>query len=296
MLNLDASGLVKLSCPRHFYLAVVRGAQSPQGANVYATFGNAVHKYAELLEARRIKPNTTDSSNLFLEVVGATGCTDLRLAECCRALGNWIGTQPEPLELSNGEPAVEIRFSQPSPLYPFAVHQGTMDRIHISLNDYLIVSDYKTSEMARDQDAALEEYLMTLQMRYYLWYLKTYYELFMPEWTWPLIRDNKLYGQYVGVFKNSKPVRIIQSAPIYFNNETFAEFEEMIAQQFSKAAQLYNASVSDPSYLPPPLGLTTNSCKYCQFQYICKTDNHSRRDDLIANLVYKPYEPLKFRD
>lgn len=297
-LALDASGLVQLNCDRRFWLTVVKGVQA-NTPSPFTSFGSAAHKF---LEEYAKNPNI-DQAKLIFDCAKKYALNNFveKLPAAVLKVLHWESDEPKAALDENGNPLVEVKFSklfhnfkyaEPHDEETFPINLvGTIDKIFVH-NNCVVIRDYKFP-LTSNRDY-IHDYELNLQMYFYLYVIKKWPDILPPALR-PYIEDNRIYGEYLACHYNAKSPFIVQSVPVYFTESINEEFHEMLILAVDNAI---NIAFGKYSNLPPPNGIMTSSCKYCTYQYICRTPNLNTQQNIITAALSsaKPYNPHAFRD
>lgn len=292
ILHLDNSAFGLLHCKRKFQLTVIEGKKSIP--NDIAQMGNALHVMLELW-AKGYKVENA------IEIVRER-YPKVDMAKVISTIYCYINTRkmPEPLVLTDGTPAVEVKFRHqfasvitPQNTKVDVTLDGTIDLIFIDeKTDHLVVRDYKSSVAPTDYliESNMTDYDLTFQLPFYLHILKTSGTL--PAVYKEYIEANRYRTEIHFLYYNTSPPR--------FKTKFWPAFPTDFIDR--EVPYIVNAKVREAIDVA---GMTTpavhdgmnvyKACRYCAFKPACISMGTEKELEYLSRFDAELYDPLTFR-
>lgn len=290
--NLDNSAFSLLSCSRRFQLRVIHGKTLPRG--LAPAFGDAVHKGLEYLD----KGMEVDEMVSHLQKV-CSGVDLPKVLSIIRFFKLQVKLEP-PLILPNKNPAIELKFryKYTSVLLPGSHEHldiylvGTIDRVHITKEGILVITDYKTTQAAT-ADAikkTMSTYSLAFQLPFYLYALKNFGIL--PADVVDYIMTNNYRLEIILITANTVPFEFKRSIrPAFPTDFIDKEVPLVINSMINRAVQ-----VATMPGAAPKEGMTVyKACDNCEYRNACLVSGTNEEEEILSRFDTIVYDPLSWR-
>jgi len=273
-LLINATALNLLTCARHYQVEAAWGYRE-RGPE--AEFGLNFHDFAKAV--------SLGEQVDLMKIKGGEDKQFLQLCAFYQAMNPF--REAKILRDTNNKPCVEYQFCVP---YRESEHYriflcGTIDQIDI-IDDCVRIIDHKTSRSTKAQEV-LREYESHIQIPWYLWILKRHLNIdFSPE-IHDLLREDKLFGQYHGVFISFSPAKFQLGNRILLTRDLERDIEELLQIAIQKAIAIHELGHE----LAPPEGMIAKICKYCFLNNLCITKKHEHLIIYLRSQTPEPYDP-----
>ncbi len=294
-LLIDNSALSTLACKRRFQLTVIEGIDA-NSSNPIIRFGSAFHTVVEHLNK---SPDLAAAMK-----IGQEKYPDIDHSKLLMTTHLFVASTklPPPITLSDGTPAVEVKFkfhygdfltTQGQALRIYLA--GTIDRIYYDPKaDRLVILDYKTSPIATDSgiQTKKQDYELSFQLPFYTFALSKC-GILPAEWQRYIV-ERKYRTEISLVFYEARPPKFVTVARGAFNDDfLFREVPFIINQHIRDIV-----AIAELGKAPAPHdGMTVyNACKYCSYRPGCLHMGTYQEEEFLSRFGKRIYNPLAFRD
>ena len=300
IIRFSASVAPKLNCLLRLKRTIIDGYQESLPYNDMQ-YGSAVHKFISTMHETKgdFSAATLGAKRIFSKPCeirkGKKHLTEIHLLKTC--FDYWEHYQKtddfDILIDKDGKPLVECSFSNTiwSDEHNEIRFEGVIDKVGKFKNGCYGVGDYKITSAWSQQDY-FEQYLLSTQLRFYLYNLKLSAKN-NPDSLLAKICEYPI-GYFIdGIFISKDGAIFKRSDVIVPSDQEDKEFASLVS---SKILPTLLRFVTWPEYNERD-GIASGACcelKYpCEYLYVCSAcDDIARKHVLNNSFIQKPYEPL----